>query len=133
MFCRHVFGNISGGFRGISCFLGNFAGFRGNTGISRARNRVKYQKPCIKSSETLASFKNQVRRVDVENLLRPVTCATLRIVGWAGFLSLCVCFSGQLSSYYQGQKNLEHFQFWGMHIQFPCPHAVLLKSAVLEA
>ena len=27
MFCRHVFGNISGGFRGISRFLGNFAGF----------------------------------------------------------------------------------------------------------
>ena len=30
MFCRHAFGNISGGFRGISCFFGNFAGFRGN-------------------------------------------------------------------------------------------------------
>ena len=28
MFCRHVFGNISGGFRGISCFLGKFAGPR---------------------------------------------------------------------------------------------------------
>ena len=28
MFCRHVFGNISGGFRGISRFLGNFAGPR---------------------------------------------------------------------------------------------------------
>ena len=28
MFCRHVFGNISGGFRGISCFFGNFAGLR---------------------------------------------------------------------------------------------------------
>ena len=27
MFCRHVFGNISGGFRGISGILGNFAGF----------------------------------------------------------------------------------------------------------
>ena len=26
MFCRHVFGNISGGFRGISRFLGKFAG-----------------------------------------------------------------------------------------------------------
>ena len=33
MFCRHVFGNISGG-------------FRGNTWISRVRDRVKYQKPC---------------------------------------------------------------------------------------
>ena len=28
MFCRHVFGNISGGFRGISRFFGNFAGPR---------------------------------------------------------------------------------------------------------
>lgn len=28
----------------------------------------------IKSSETLASFKNQVREVDIENLLRTVTC-----------------------------------------------------------
>ena len=25
MFCRHVFGNISGGFSGILRFLGNFA------------------------------------------------------------------------------------------------------------
>ena len=47
MLCRHVFGNISGGFRGISRFLGNFAGFRGNTWISRVRDRAKYQKPCI--------------------------------------------------------------------------------------
>ena len=28
---------------------------------------------------------------------------------------------------------MEHFQFWGMYIQFPHPHAVLLKSAVLES
>ena len=28
MFCRHVFGNISGGFCGISRFFGNFAGPR---------------------------------------------------------------------------------------------------------
>ena len=48
MFCRHVFGNISGGFRGISCFWGNFAGFRGNTWISRVRDHAKYQKPCTK-------------------------------------------------------------------------------------
>ena len=34
MFCRHVFGNISRGFRGISRFGGNFAGFRGYTWIS---------------------------------------------------------------------------------------------------
>ena len=46
MFCRHVFGNISGGFHGISRFFGNFAGFRGNTLISRVCNRAKYQKPC---------------------------------------------------------------------------------------
>ena len=37
MFCRHVFGNISGGFHGISRFFG----------ISRVRDRAKYQKPCI--------------------------------------------------------------------------------------
>ena len=47
MFCWHVFGNISGGFRGISRFFGNFAGFRGNTWISRVHDRAKYQKPCI--------------------------------------------------------------------------------------
>ena len=47
MFCRHVFGNISCGFRGISRFLGNFVGFRGNAWISRVRDRAKYQKPCI--------------------------------------------------------------------------------------
>ena len=47
MFCRHVFGNISGGFCDISCFLWNFAGFRGNTRILRVRNRAKYQKPCV--------------------------------------------------------------------------------------
>ena len=46
MFCQHVFGNISCGFRGISRFLGNFAGFRGNAWISRVRDRAKYQKPC---------------------------------------------------------------------------------------
>ena len=46
MFCRLVFGNISGGFRGISRFFGNFAGFRGNTWISQVRHCAKYQKPC---------------------------------------------------------------------------------------
>ena len=45
MFCRHVFGNISGGFRGISRFLGNFAGFRGNTLNSQVHDGAKYQKP----------------------------------------------------------------------------------------
>ena len=55
MSCQHVFGNISGGFRGISCFLGNFAGFHGNTWISRVRDRAKYQKPCLneQSCDTL--------------------------------------------------------------------------------
>ena len=47
MFCRHVFGNISGGFGGTSRFFGNFAGFRGNTWISRVRDCAKYQKPCL--------------------------------------------------------------------------------------
>ena len=47
MFCRHVFGNISCRFRGISRFLGKFAGFRGNTWISRVRARSKYQKPWL--------------------------------------------------------------------------------------
>ena len=45
MFCRHVFGNISGRFRSISRFLGNFTGFCENTWISRVRDRTKYQKP----------------------------------------------------------------------------------------
>ena len=35
MFCRHVFGNISGGFRGILRFLVDFAVFRVFWGISR--------------------------------------------------------------------------------------------------
>ena len=37
MFCRHVFGNISGGFRGFSRFFGNFAGPRPRE-ISEALN-----------------------------------------------------------------------------------------------
>ena len=37
---------ISDGFRGISRFFGNFVGFRGNTWISRVRDRAKYEKPC---------------------------------------------------------------------------------------
>ena len=45
MFCRHVFGNISGGFCGISRFFGNFAEFRGSTWILQVRDRTKYQKP----------------------------------------------------------------------------------------
>ena len=38
---------ISGGFRRISRFFGNFAVFRGNTWIPRVHNRAKYQKPCM--------------------------------------------------------------------------------------
>ena len=40
-------------------------------------NMIQTKYAHIKSSETLASFKNQVRKVDIENLLRTVTCATL--------------------------------------------------------
>ena len=39
MFCRHVFGNISGGFRGISLFFGNFVGPRPRE-ISETLTRV---------------------------------------------------------------------------------------------
>ena len=42
---RHVFGNMSGGFRGISRFFFIFAGFPGNTSILQVRDRTKYQKP----------------------------------------------------------------------------------------
>ena len=56
MFCRYVVGNISGGFRGISRFFGNFAGFRGNTWISRVRDRAKYQKPCKKNQAVFKLF-----------------------------------------------------------------------------
>ena len=38
MFCRHVFGNISGGFRGISRFFGNFAEIPEIRGSATARN-----------------------------------------------------------------------------------------------
>ena len=54
-------------------------------------NMIQTKYAHIKSSETLASFKNPVRKVDIENLLRTVTCATLRIMWWAGFLSLSTC------------------------------------------
>ena len=77
MFCRHVFGNISGGFRGISRFLGNFAGFRGNTRISRVRDHEKYQKPCYEicgffevSRSSIIAFLN----------LADVTCSVLIIL-----------------------------------------------------
>ena len=42
----------------------------------------------IKTSETIASFKNQVKKEDIESLLRNVTCVTLRVRGQAGFPSL---------------------------------------------
>ena len=38
MFCRHVFGNFSCGFRGISRFLGNFAEMPEFRGSATARN-----------------------------------------------------------------------------------------------
>ena len=38
MFCRHVFGNISGEFRGISRFFGNFAEIPEFGGSATARN-----------------------------------------------------------------------------------------------
>ena len=38
MFCRHVFGNFSGGFCGISRFLGNFAEIPEFRGSATARN-----------------------------------------------------------------------------------------------
>ena len=44
MFCRHVFGNISGGFRGISPEIWNFR-LKFFTWILRVRDRAKYQKP----------------------------------------------------------------------------------------
>ena len=58
-------------------------------------NMIQIRYAHIKSSETLASFKNQVRKVDNENLLRTVTCATLRIMGWQVFwVCVLVCFFG---------------------------------------
>ena len=42
-------------------FGGNFAGFRGNTWISRVRDRVKYQKPCL-TSETIPAPTPKVPR-----------------------------------------------------------------------
>ena len=58
MFYRHVFGSISGGFCGISRFYGNFAGFRGNTRISRVCDRAKFQKPCKKQKKKLKFAEN---------------------------------------------------------------------------
>ena len=46
-----------------------------------------------KSSLTLASLKNQVRKVDIEDTLRTVTCVTLRIINEAGRVSEFVYFS----------------------------------------
>ena len=53
----------------------------------------------IKSSLTLASLKNHVRKVHVENLIRndtlrtAVTCVTLRIINEAGRVSEFAYFS----------------------------------------
>ena len=51
MFCRYVFGNISGGFRGISCFFGNFAKmpeFRGSVTVRNIRSPVKKNQAVFK-------------------------------------------------------------------------------------
>ena len=53
MFCRHVFGNISGGFRGISRFLGNFAEipeFRGSATARNIRSPVKLTEKIIREN-----------------------------------------------------------------------------------
>ena len=47
MLYRHVFDKISTEFRSIFRVFVNFVGFREFTWISRLRDRVKYQKPCI--------------------------------------------------------------------------------------
>ena len=52
MFCRQVFGNISGGFRGISRFWGNFAEIPEFRGSATARNiRSPVIRICICDSD----------------------------------------------------------------------------------
>ena len=81
MFCRHVLGNISGRFRGISRFGGNFAGFRGNTWISRVRNRAKYQKPCLLIGIVLSS-------AAIWNLSNSLAgCSTIKLTVGQTFMS----------------------------------------------
>ena len=90
MFCRHIFGNISGGFRGISCFFGNFAGFRGNTWISRARDRAKYQKPWLREgyipsvikSSIVSPLPKVIPPRAIESDLRPIslTCTLVKVM-----------------------------------------------------
>ena len=81
MFCRHVLGNISGRFRGISRFGGNFAGFRGNTWISQVRNRAKYQKPCLLIGIVLSS-------AAIWNLSNSLAgCSTIKLTVGQTFMS----------------------------------------------
>ena len=56
MFCRHVFGNISGGFRGISRFFGNFAGPRPRE-ISEALKGVTFENKTIHTRPLSPTFK----------------------------------------------------------------------------
>ena len=41
----------------LEIFLADFAVFRNFWGISRVRDRVKYQKPCLVVMETLATHR----------------------------------------------------------------------------
>ena len=56
MFCRHVFGNISGGFRSISRFFGNFAGPRPRE-ISEALKGVTLENKTIHTRPLSPTFK----------------------------------------------------------------------------
>ena len=56
MFCRHVFGNISGGFRSISRFFGNFAGPR-PLEISEALKGVTLENKTIHTRPLSPTFK----------------------------------------------------------------------------
>ena len=41
-------------------YFGNFVGFRGNTQISRVRDRAKYQKPCLVDKIALLKLFNDL-------------------------------------------------------------------------
>ena len=56
MFCRHVFGNISGGFHSISHFFGNFAGPRPRE-ISEALKGVTLENKTIHTRPLSPTFK----------------------------------------------------------------------------
>ena len=56
MFCQHVIGNISGGFRGISRFGGNFAGPRLRELSEALFNKLTFFQADINQSEVEDSF-----------------------------------------------------------------------------